>query len=153
MAALWSNYAIWLPVASALLVQTYKFCWEWYSAGDYDFQVLFRSGGMPSSHTAMVTSLATVVAWREGFGTTTFAIAAVMALFVMYDARGLRQESGKQAYVLNQLVHEFFRGNPIHDLHLEELVGHTTKQVFVGAVCGVSFSVLMLWLFGVELGG
>jgi acid phosphatase family membrane protein YuiD len=149
MAALWSNYAIWLPITSALLVQTYKFGWEWYTAGDYDFQVLFRSGGMPSSHTAMVTSLATVVGWREGLGTTSFAIAAVMALFVMYDARGLRQESGKQAQVLNQLVHEFFRGEPISDLHLEELVGHTAKQVFVGAVCGVAFSMLMLWLLGV----
>ncbi len=149
MTALWTNYAIWLPLTAAVLVQAYKFFWEWYTAGDFDFQVLYRSGGMPSSHTAMVTSLATVIGWQEGVGTTNFAIAVIVSTVVMYDARGVRQESGKQARVLNRIVHEFFRGEPIGEEELKELVGHTTQQVLVGALFGVSFTLLCLWLLGV----
>ncbi|MCB0045789.1 MAG: divergent PAP2 family protein [Caldilineaceae bacterium] len=149
MAGFWTNVAIWLPISASLLVQAYKFFWEWYQVGEFDFQVLHRSGGMPSSHTAMITSLATTVGWIEGVSSTIFAFSVVISLIVIYDARGVRQESGKQARVLNQLVREFFRGEPIGEIKLKELVGHTPNQVLVGGIFGVSYTLLCLFFLNV----
>ena len=69
-----------------------------------------------------------------------FAIALVLATVVMYDARGVRQESGKQARVLNQMLQTVFTGHPITDAELKELIGHTTLQVLVGGVIGILYS-------------
>jgi len=141
---LWTNYTLWLPITMALGVQTFKFFWEWHRAGEFDFQVLHQAGGMPSSHTAMVTSLATAVAWREGLGSAAFAIAVVVALIVMYDARGVRQESGKQARLLNHIVREFFSHQTLNEGELKELVGHTPMEVVVGALVGLIVTLLAL---------
>jgi acid phosphatase family membrane protein YuiD len=82
-----------------------------------------------------------------GLDSPLFAISAVMAVIVMYDARGVRQESGKQARVLNQIVREFFRGQPIGEKELKELLGHTGTEVLVGAIVGVAYSLTcLLWV-------
>jgi len=147
MRGLWSNGALWLPLSAALAVQLFKFFWEWGRKGAFDLQVLGRSGGMPSSHTAMMSSLATVLGYDYGLESPLFAIAAVIAVIVMYDARGVRQESGKQARVLNQIVREFFRGQPIGEKELKELLGHTGTEVFVGAIVGALYTLgLLIWL-------
>ena len=147
MRGLWSNAALWIPISAAVAVQLFKFIWESARKGVWDFQVLGRSGGMPSSHTAMMSSLATVLGYDYGLDSPLFAISAVMAIIVMYDARGVRQESGKQARVLNQIVREFFRGQPIGEKELKELLGHTGTEVLVGAIVGVAYSLAcLLWL-------
>lgn len=147
MRALWSNVALWIPLSATVAVQLFKFFWEWTHKGVLDFQVLGRSGGMPSSHSAMMTSLATVIGYDYGLDSPLFAISAVMAVIVMYDARGVRQESGRQAKVLNRIVREFFRGQPIGEKELKELLGHTETEVFVGAVVGVLYTLtFLLWL-------
>jgi uncharacterized protein len=109
--------------------------------------VLVRSGGMPSSHTAMISSLATAVGYRQGLHSTSFAISVVLAIVVMYDASGVRQAAGKQAKVLNQIVRELFSGQPVSEEELKELLGHTPFEVFVGALVGIAYT--LIWL---ELG-
>lgn len=146
--ALWSNLALWIPISAALLVQIYKFFWEWRHNGSPDFQVLFRTGGMPSSHSAMVTSLATVLGLQYGLGSPLFAVAVITALIVIYDARGVRHQSGQHARVLNQILRELFSGQPISEQELKELLGHTPTEVIVGSIVGISYSILFLWLLG-----
>ena len=93
----------------------------------------------------MVCSLATVCGYQNGLDSTAFAIASILAAVVMYDARGVRQESGKQARVINQIVQTLFTGHPITDEELKELIGHTTIQVVVGGIIGVVYSLVYLY--------
>ena len=144
MRALFSNAALWVPLSVAFGVQLYKLLADWVQTGHLNVRVLAQAGGMPSSHSAMVASLATVVGYQNGLDSPLFAVAMVLAIVVMYDARGVRQESGKQARVLNELMRTFLSGHPITDAELKELVGHTTVQVIVGCLIGVIYSLAYL---------
>ena len=144
MRTIWSNGALWLPVSIAIGVQLFKFIWEGISRRNFDLSVLTRAGGMPSSHSAMTTSLATVLGYEQGLGSPLFAMATVLAIIVMYDARGVRQESGKHALLLNQIMRELFQGRPIGEQDLKELLGHTGMEVAVGAVVGIVYALLAL---------
>ncbi len=144
MRALFSNAALWLPLSVAFGVQLYKVLANWVQTGRLQWRILAQAGGMPSSHSAMVASLATTVGYQNGLDSPVFAIAMVLAVIVMYDARGVRQESGKQARVLNELLRTVFSGQPITDAELKELVGHTTLQVFVGCLIGILYSLAYL---------
>lgn len=147
MAPLWSNIALWVPVSIAFLVQLFKVLWEWTRTGKLDLRVFSRSGGMPSSHTALVCSLATVLGIRYGLDSPYFAIAAILAFIVMYDATGVRQQSGKHARILNQILRELFSGQPISEEELKELLGHTGFEVIIGLIVSVVYtSLVMLWL-------
>jgi uncharacterized protein len=145
MRALFSNAALWLPISVAFGVQVYKLLADWIQTGHISWRILGAPGGMPSSHSAMVTSLATVCGYQYGLDSAAFAIAVVVAMIVMYDARGVRQQSGKQARVINQIVQTLFTGHPITDEELKELVGHTTIQVVVGGLIGIVYSLAYLY--------
>ncbi|GJM92171.1 hypothetical protein PR202_ga08607 [Eleusine coracana subsp. coracana] len=85
---------------------------------------------MPSSHSATVTALAIAIGFQDGFGCSLFAIAAIFASVVMYDASGIRLHAGKQAAVLNQIVCELPSEHPLAETRpLRELLGHTPTQV------------------------
>jgi len=136
----WSNEALWLPISAAVAVQLYKFLFEWILRRDFDLRVLARSGGMPSSHSAMVTSLVSAVGHRSGTHSDAFALSVIFAVIVMYDATGVRQAAGKQAKVLNQIIRELFTGQPVSEEELKELIGHTSIEVIVGALIGIGYT-------------
>ncbi|MEZ4641064.1 MAG: divergent PAP2 family protein [Caldilineaceae bacterium] len=116
---------------------------QWVLRRDFDLRVLARSGGMPSSHSAMVTSLASTIGLRQGVHSDVFALSVVLALSTSsYGATGVRQAAGKQAKVLNQILRELFSGQPVSEEELKELIGHTPVEVFVGAAVGVIYAVL-----------
>lgn len=142
--AVLSNRTLLIPISAALGVQFFKFIWEAIRQKQFSVRVLLSTGGMPSSHAAMVTSLATAVGAHFGFDSDSFAIATVLALIVMYDARGVRQESGQHARVLNQILREMFSGQPISERELKEFLGHTSMEVFVGGVVGIVYALLVL---------
>jgi len=103
------------------------------------------SGGMPSSHTALVVSLAAMVGARLGFDTAEFAIAFALATIVMYDAAGVRRETGTQAMVINKILHDMLiDGKRITEDELKELIGHTPLEVFAGAVLGLIITMVFL---------
>ena len=108
-----------------------------------DFSRIAMSGGMPSSHSSFVTSLAMLVGFDKGFASTEFAITAVFAIIVMYDASGVRRAVGKQAEILNQIVDDFFHGKFDQHKKLKELVGHTPKEVLFGALLGIIIGIVM----------
>ena len=137
---------IWLPLSVGFIVQLYKFLFEWILRRDFDLRVLARAGGMPSSHAAMVCSLVSAIGYRSGPRSDVFALAAVFALVVMYDATGVRRAAGKQAEVLNQILRELFTGQPVSEEELKELIGHSPTEVYVGALIGVLYTVLWFQL-------
>lgn len=105
---------------------------------------LIGSGGMPSCHSATVCALTTSVIINEGIHSPFFAIAAILSIIVMYDAMGVRRETGIQAKVLNELteVIEKMGSDLSNDEKLKEFVGHTPIQVFVGAVLGIIIALI-----------
>lgn len=107
---------------------------------DFSIERMYGSGGMPSSHSATVTALATTAYFLHGAASSEFAISSILAIIVMYDARGVRRETGIQAKVLNDLI------ELLKDVHnelmsmddkLKEFVGHTPLQVIAGALLGI----------------
>lgn len=108
-----------------------------------DFSRVGGDGGMPSSHSSIVAALATSCACCYGFDTAPFPISLTLALIVMHDASGVRWESGKQARVINE-IREYLQSMAFKGSHerLEELLGHTPLQVFVGAILGIVVALL-----------
>ena len=99
-----ANHILWASLTAWLIAQVLKLFTSYYRTNKVDFQRLVGAGGMPSSHAALVVSLAMATGWNRGFDSVDFAIALVMAGVVMYDASGVRQAAGKQAKVLNKLL-------------------------------------------------
>lgn len=108
-------------------------------------ELLFGTGGMPSSHTAAVCALAVACGMTCGLSSPIFAIAVLFAVVVMRDATGVRREAGEQAKVLNRIMRDLFSSTDSQDINrnLKELIGHTPLQVFVGALVGVAVPLLM----------
>ena len=109
---------------------------------------LVGGGGMPSSHSATVCALSTATAMQYGAASFEFAMAAIFALVVMYDAIGVRQESGKQAKVINDMVELFAHMGKDVDIEkqLKEFIGHTPLQVFCGGILGIATALVIMGL-------
>ncbi|MBQ8556778.1 MAG: divergent PAP2 family protein [Clostridia bacterium] len=133
-----SNRALWCAVTAWFVAQAIKIPTYYLVEKKLDWGRFFGSGGMPSSHTAFVVSLAVMVGAMEGFDTAYFAITVVLAAIVMYDATGVRRETGLQAQIINEILRKVFvDGQPISDDELKELIGHTKIEVAGGFVVGV----------------
>ncbi|MDX1358470.1 MAG: divergent PAP2 family protein, partial [Clostridia bacterium] len=113
-----------IPFIAWLTTQTLKFVFDLITSGRIDFRRLVGAGGMPSSHSAFVVSLATVIGVSEGLESAAFGLAVAFALVVMYDAAGVRRATGKQAKVLNRMFHHT-KGDFHLEEELKELIGHT----------------------------
>jgi len=105
---------------------------------------LFIMGKMPSSHAAIVCALATAIALRDGLASPTFAISAILAVVVMYDAAGVRQAVSDNAILLNRVLDELLKGKPEFEKHARELIGHTRLEVLVGALIGIGMALLFM---------
>ena len=127
---------LWIPILAWLTVQVWKFLTDTIKNKRINIKRLVETGGMPSSHSAVVTSLVTVIGLNEGVNSTIFAVAFIFAIIVMYDAAGVRRAAGKQAGILNQLIYS----NQVKvntNEKLKELLGHTPVEVFCGALYGI----------------
>ncbi len=130
------NRLIITSIVAWLIAQLLKIITDTIETKKFDLNLVLASGGMPSSHTSFVTSLGFGVGFTEGFNSTAFAICAVLAMVVMYDAAGVRRAAGKQAAVLNLIMSRMeYRGLKI-DVKLKELLGHTPVEVSAGALLG-----------------
>ena len=108
-----------------------------------NFKKIMASGGMPSSHSALVTALSTSVGMTQGFGSPLFVVCAAFSFIVMYDASGVRRAAGEQAQALNQLLEEHQKFNDKETEQLREILGHSPLEVAAGAVLGVVIAVLV----------
>ena len=133
-----SNKPLMCALSAWTLAQILKFFLYSFIEKKVNWRRLWGSGGMPSSHTSFTLSLAISIGLSEGFNTTLFAIAFALMGVVIYDAMGVRYETGKQGAVINQILNELFvEGKPLTDERLKELVGHSPIEVLGGALVGI----------------
>ena len=139
----WTESVLVTSILSWFLAQVLKVFSALRQKGKLDFRRFVGAGGMPSSHSSFVTSLAMAVGLKSGFQSTEFAICTVFALVVMYDAAGVRRAAGQQARILNKMIEEWENSDfSKSDKHLKELLGHTPKEVFAGALLGIIIAVI-----------
>lgn len=136
-------------VSSWLIAQILKAIIHAVLNKDFDISRLFGDGGMPSGHSATVSSLATITAFAYGMGSFEFAISALLAIIVCHDAMGVRLETGKQAVVLNEIIDTFttLTKQQLPEVKLKEFVGHTPVQVAAGILIGILNAVVMYFVF------
>jgi len=109
----------------------------------FDFRWFIGTGGMPSSHTAGASAMATCVGLSQGFDSVIFALAACFAMITMFDAQGVRRATGQQAAVLNKMMDDIYWKGQIEEKRLKELVGHTPIQVLAGFIFGIIWALLL----------
>ena len=135
-------------IAAAFFAQVLKFIIFAIRTKKINFKIFTTTGGMPSSHSAGVMGLSTIVGIIQGFDSALFAVALGFSLIIMYDAAGLRRAAGKTAACLNRMMDDFYH----HDMQaaggkLKELLGHTPLQVVMGALYGTAFALgIHYWL-------
>lgn len=145
---IFTNYMIISAASAWILAQIIKVFTGMFKDRKFSVRtLLFSNGGMPSSHSACVTALATSSIVLYGFGSFQCAITSVLAIIVMMDASGVRYETGEQAKILNKITKELFSGKGAEiNTGLKELVGHTPFQVFVGALLGIAVGISLSFL-------
>ena len=124
------------PVVAWALAQAAKVTLTSVRQRRLNLRVLAETGGMPSSHSAIVAGLTTAVGKYSGVSSASFAIALIFSFVVMYDAAGLRRAAGRQAEVLNRLVEDLVHMRGVQEARLRELLGHTPIEVLAGALIG-----------------
>ena len=126
-----------VPIVTWFCIQAFKVIWDLVTTKKFNFKRIVGAGGMPSSHSAVVVSMATMIGRSSGINSSLFALSAIFAFVVMYDACGVRREAGKQAHILNEIVNTPGLSQVEVNEKLVELVGHTPKQVILGALIGL----------------
>lgn len=132
-------YPLVAAVVAMMVAQVLKIFYYYLKAARIDLKYVISSGGMPSSHAAMVSALSTAVGLKEGWESTSFCMAIVFSLVVLYDAAGVRRAAGKQAAILNQIIDDMFQGQ-FRSEKLSEFLGHTPLEVIVGALLGMGIA-------------
>ncbi len=136
------NYIFWAALSAWFIAQTIKVVSGVFREKRFDFRWFGETGGMPSSHSASVSSLAASIGITYGFDSVLFAIVITFAIIVICDAQGARMATGKQAEVLNKMLKDVYWKNRIEEDKLKELVGHTPIEVFAGIFLGILVSLL-----------
>ncbi len=122
---------------SWFISQAAKVIRGWHREKRFNFRWLFGTGGMPSSHSATVASLATVAGLYYGFGSMPFLIVLIFTLITMFDAAGVRRSVGRQGAVLNKMLDDLYETGEVPEKRFKELLGHTPVEVFTGAFLGI----------------
>ena len=141
-------YPFWSAILSAVLAQLLKPIVHYMKTGKWNLWLIKDSGGMPSSHTALVTALALSVGLQEAFSSTIFAVTAALAVIVIYDAANVRYYSGQNIKVTQQLVKDVQEElnteftDPIYQIKLKDVLGHKWMEVVVGGILGAFVAIV-----------
>ncbi|WP_409290088.1 divergent PAP2 family protein [Peribacillus sp. SCS-37] len=152
------NFPLLAALAAIFFAQFVKVPIQYIALRKWDWSLLNSTGGMPSSHSAAVTALATAVALESGLDSTVFGVAALFAIITMFDATGVRRQAGEQAAVLNKLVTDFGKFTaeaknwPQKDpkekrKELKTLLGHKPIEVFFGGLTGIILTLILDMIF------
>lgn len=139
------NKILMTTLSAWMIAQTIKVVIGVFRLKKFDFRLFIGSGGMPSSHAAGATCLATSVGLECGFDSAYFALAFAFAIVVMFDAQGVRRSTGKQAGILNKIMDDIYWRGKIQELRLRELIGHTPVEVIIGGFLGIAIA-LVSWM-------
>ena len=127
------NSVLFWSLLSCLVAQFFKIIFNFFTTGKIRFGIMFETGGMPSSHSALITGTTSGIGLQLGFDSPIFALAVAVSLIIMYDASGVRKSAGIQAAEINKLS---IKLDPETDLKLKETLGHTKFEVIVGSLLG-----------------
>jgi len=139
------NPALLSAITAWLLAQIIKVLGEYITLRRWNWVLLFEAGGMPSSHSAMVSAAALSIGLYVGFDQPIFAIASILAMIVIYDATGIRRETGRQAVLINTMIEDLAKGKLAQVERLKEVLGHTPGEAVLGTILGIVIS-LVVWL-------
>ena len=143
---MFSNIVLIACFISWFIAQVTKIPLEYVRTGRWNWALIFSAGGMPSSHSALVSSVAYGVGLSIGFDHPVFALAFALAVIVIYDATGIRRQAGKHAAVINAIIEDLAAGHPLKEEQLREVLGHTPLQAIIGTILGFLIMQL-LWIF------
>lgn len=138
------NDILWVSLLAWFIAQLLKVILTLIFNRRLDMRRFIGAGGMPSSHSALVVSLAVSIGTLEGYDSTMFALAITFSMIVMYDAAGVRRAAGKQAAVLNEILEQIQTTRSISEGKLMELLGHTPVEVIAGALLGAMISKIFI---------
>jgi len=130
------------------IAQTLKVLIHFMQSSEWNWALLFRAGGMPSSHSAMVSAAAHAIGLFLGFNSPLFGLAVVFALIVIYDATGIRRQTGRQAALLNSIIEDISRGKLGQQRKLREVLGHTPGEAITGMLLGIFLAQVVWWIGG-----
>lgn len=136
------NYIFWTAAGSWIIAQSIKVALGFFREKRFNFKWFIGTGGMPSSHAAGVSALATAIGITYGFDSAMFAMTAIFGLIVMFDAQGVRRSSGKQADILNKMLEDIYWKKKLDEEKLKKFVGHTPVEVIAGMVLGIVIALL-----------
>ena len=146
--AILNNPVLFWSLLSCLLAQFFKIIFNFISTGEMRFGIMFETGGMPSSHSALITGATSGIGYEIGFDSSVFALAVAVALIIMYDASGVRKSAGIQAAEINKLSKKL---DPQSELLLKETLGHTKIEVLVGSFLGPLITLTGMFFLGSPL--
>ena len=144
---LFNNNVLMAAAIAWAIAQAVKVPLEYLRTHRWNWALLFRAGGMPSSHSALVTGVAHGIGLHYGFDTPSFAIAAALAIIVVYDATGIRRQAGKHAALINAMLRDLAGGHPLEEEQLREVLGHTPLEAMAGMLLGLAIAQLDWALF------
>ncbi|BBB46901.1 divergent PAP2 family protein [Pelolinea submarina] len=130
-----------------MIGQFLKFPLEYLLNKRWDWSIMFSSGGLPSSHSSLVTAVALTIGIQEGFDSAVFALAAAIGMIVIYDAAGVRRQAGIHAERINAIMKSFFESGQLGEDELDdlkEMLGHTPLEVVSGVLLGILISLAVL---------
>ena len=142
LAQIGRNKIVIATAAAWAIAQTFKVMIGVVREKRFNFRWFVGSGGMPSSHAALATSLATSVGLYHGFDSALFAISLAFAVITMFDAQGVRRQSGQQAEALNKILEDLYAHKGLQEERLKELFGHSPNEVFAGGILGITTALL-----------
>lgn len=142
-----NNPVLVVAVAAWLIAQALKLPLQYLSERTWDWTVLLRAGGMPSSHSALVTAAAHGIGLANGFDSPFFALAVVLAMIVIYDATGIRRQAGRHAEIINAVLRDLLEGHQLSQERLREVLGHSPLEAFVGMTLGLVVAQLLVPLW------
>ena len=145
---LFDNSVLFWSLLSCLLAQFFKIIFNLFITGKIRFRIMFETGGMPSSHSALITGATSGIGYELGFDSPIFALAVAVALVVMYDASGVRKSAGDQAVEINKLSKKL---DPQSEVLLKETLGHTKIEVMVGSFLGPLITLPGIFFLGSPL--
>jgi acid phosphatase family membrane protein YuiD len=140
-----SNRIVIAAVLAWVIGQFLKFPMEYLLNKQWDWGIMFSAGGMPSSHSSLVTAVSLTIGMQEGFDSAIFALSGALAMIVIYDAAGVRRQAGIHAARINEIMKNFFESGQLPEKELKEMLGHTPFEVVSGVFLGVLISLLINW--------
>jgi acid phosphatase family membrane protein YuiD len=145
--AIFTNHVLIAALNAWAIAQIIKVPLEYIQLKKWNWSLLLRAGGMPSSHSALAAASAHSIGVIEGFNTPLYAIAFILAVIVIYDATGIRRQAGKHAEIINMIITDLTSGHPLKEEQLREVLGHTPLEALAGTLLGIIVAHLHWLLF------